>query len=1278
MPPRRRLRRRRRCEVMSEQTNRLAVSATEATALRLEWFFRPQEVSDQGIDAHIEKFEWVAGKDGKSYEVGTGRLIAIQIKGGPSYFSKPSPNGWWFSFDKKKHKLWLGHALPVIVVLVDLEQDELYWQRVTVRTAIKAGAGYKLEIPRTQRVREADSEWVDLASGLERHAEARYEYSLQSLPPDVQHKFENRQIKERADTALLAMHLSEGRLNPRGTVAALLATSPPWLSRNADWAWAAVGAYASDHDVHDLAAEAFERSSHAAVGPLRTQSLVSAALHVREADPGRCDALLGRAETLADDEVVLAVARTVTSVPVGDGSPWSLDPLLVSGDERIAHSAVAQRVLALAARRLGDHDTSIEHGRAALAVDPDSSESMSQLATALLARHAAGGQTEDALEAISLLRSLIAQRRNWSGPVSADEVRLASVCMLLGDLDGAVATCLPPPFGSADPSSLNPDCLRIGVRAAHWSGRGDIVEHAVALMGNDVLDQLALVSVGVVQLSTDEAIALRRTALDRAIADEAFEEVARLGVTLCSEGVDVRQELQPFAARSILPSGMLELCSTLLIASDDLDSALPQLRELAKSDAVAGEFLMGLLQEADRHSEAADAAGMLYEITGSEVYLLQRANCLIDADAREAAGEAARRAVTVTSIRPVERGRLLTFLGAEAADAQDWPLAEMYLTQVLELFSEPRDGDIWRVVTCQLAQGRLKKAAKLITKYRPAVRDEADAKLWLRAHATLRWTERMAMDAFALAERFQDDPELSTALLSHIVFVTHGVKNDESPQGDPDIDPTVQVGADDADLEELDDADLERRRALAQESVPGELHRRAFQMMDELVHRHGDRTGIRVLRGTSENLAEELIAELKRQAESQQALHQLVEQVRESKVPLGFAAGVFRRGYTSTVVQRALGYLVASSAVDIEHDDEVECARAALGQSVVLDVSAVVTLTGVDEPAELAGRFAAQYVPAAAMVDLQRASFDIRSLAGSPGSMAWDPEREAVAVSALDEAEFQRLMDRIDRIDAYTDRLSVRTPSQIRLTDELGKDPHHHVWTETLELAAELQVALWCDDLGLRRMARTHGIPTFGTPGLTDAIRDVALEGSTTAEGDQVVIDRAAALNRSMARDWVVDLPLYADDLLAIAESESWAAGAGALAISRPAWWIANHDGVATVQTLYGHVRNAAPDQLPAWQYAAMRGIARALNAEVGSGVLALLALRGFSDDPTAQERADGLERAIKVASDLGYPDPTAGLHAAAKTLASAGECDDPEAVVASVLALLDDLADGD
>jgi hypothetical protein len=72
-------------------------SATAATAgvtrarLAVEedlgWLFREQSTEDYGIDAHAEL---VADDDV------SGRLLALQIKSGRSWFREPGPAGWWY------------------------------------------------------------------------------------------------------------------------------------------------------------------------------------------------------------------------------------------------------------------------------------------------------------------------------------------------------------------------------------------------------------------------------------------------------------------------------------------------------------------------------------------------------------------------------------------------------------------------------------------------------------------------------------------------------------------------------------------------------------------------------------------------------------------------------------------------------------------------------------------------------------------------------------------------------------------------------------------------------------------------------------------------------------------------------------------------------------------------------------------------------------------------------------------------------------------------------
>ena len=76
----------------------------------LGWLFRLQPTEDYGIDAQVEI---VDGQDV------SGKLLALQIKGGTSWFKEPGVNGWWFRPDVEHVQYWTKHSLPVVVVLYD-------------------------------------------------------------------------------------------------------------------------------------------------------------------------------------------------------------------------------------------------------------------------------------------------------------------------------------------------------------------------------------------------------------------------------------------------------------------------------------------------------------------------------------------------------------------------------------------------------------------------------------------------------------------------------------------------------------------------------------------------------------------------------------------------------------------------------------------------------------------------------------------------------------------------------------------------------------------------------------------------------------------------------------------------------------------------------------------------------------------------------------------------------------------------------------------------------
>ncbi|WP_280456013.1 DUF4365 domain-containing protein [Nocardia brasiliensis] len=1274
---------------MSEKTNRQAVNAVENAVLQIDWFFRPQDVSDQGIDAIIEKFEWQPGTDGKPYELGTGRLLAVQIKGGPTHFDEPSPDGWWFRFDEKKRKLWFGHALPVIVVLVDLQHSSAYWQRISPSTVIKTGKSYKVNVPRAQQIPTADPEWVELASGLELRAQSRFEYSLLHLPPSAQTVLSKRPEDKRADAALLAMYLCEGRANPKGTVSALLATKPSWLERETPWGWMTLGNYAAQHDLHDLAADAFEHAIEGSNGALRSRLLISAAIAVLGSDRDRATRLIlqadHEAQTQESDPLLRAVAQTIMSRPVGDSRPLTVDPLLMTNAEDVRASSSAQRILAVSARRTGDLDNAVKHATAALEIDPLSTDAMELVADFLLARWSEhGASTADLNQAINHLKALLAQRRQWSGPIEVQQRRLVGLLHTIGRFEEVLDVALPPLLGAADDTEIDMACIRIAAYSAVELGRRERLDQATALLGEAPEDLLTKANVGALALTHERITELRLHCFDAAVENDEFEDIARHAMTLASDGVDVRDRLAPFVDRSIISDSFIELATALLAAHTDLDSAMPDLHELARTDAVAATHLLGLLHEARRFADAAEIADELHELTHSESYLIDKAMALIDGESGEEAVRAAEEAVARSpSIRPVDLSRLLTFLGARAFERRDWNTAESHLSRALHLFAAPSDSQVWRVVACLTNLGRIKRAAGLIDEYTPMVSSLEEAHLWFRAHATLRWNTKIAMQAYALAERF-DDPQLSLALLSHIVFHTHAVDDNYTAAslgdgiGDtaaPDDGNLRRFSHDTNELREFDDDELERRHQLAQDTVPADLHRKAFELISRLAESHGDSLGVKVLSGTPDELLERMIQQLQSATAAAPAIEELIRMTRASRVPIGFLAGETSRGYTTLVLQRALGLLVAASPIDDEHDAEVEVARAAIGSRISIDASAVVTLTGLDRPQALTGRFNGLTASPSTMHDLHRATADIRSLAGSFGRISWNAQLETVSLAALSDEEFDRLNRRAERIDTFTQRLVVRSVTEPSLLRELCNYTEHTPWIHALELAQQEGVAIWTDDLGMRRLARALDLDAFGTPSLIDAIRTDQLAKSTNPDTDNAAVMWAATLNMELARDYVVDLPLTHEELLILAAEDDWKARSAAAALTRPAWWTANHaDCIHTVHAIYAQARIHAPQDLASWQFAAMYGVVRAIQPESAPVVLARLALSGFDHATTDWERAQGLSRARAIAAELGIPDPASGLATAAAAMQQSGECDNPSALVQHVLAIADTL----
>jgi Domain of unknown function (DUF4365) len=127
----------------SARTGRVGFALVQlAVVEQLRWLFRGQPQDDYGIDAQMEIVE-----DGNVVP----RLLALQIKGGPYWFKERGPGGWWYRPKAAHVQYWTNHSLPVVVVLVNPESKQSYWQIVSATTLERtAHGGWKLLVPERQ------------------------------------------------------------------------------------------------------------------------------------------------------------------------------------------------------------------------------------------------------------------------------------------------------------------------------------------------------------------------------------------------------------------------------------------------------------------------------------------------------------------------------------------------------------------------------------------------------------------------------------------------------------------------------------------------------------------------------------------------------------------------------------------------------------------------------------------------------------------------------------------------------------------------------------------------------------------------------------------------------------------------------------------------------------------------------------------------------------------------------------------------------------------------
>lgn len=126
----------------NDQTERRGIHLVGLAAGDIGVIFRELPTSDQGIDGQLE----LTDDEGNA----TGRLIAVQVKAGQSFFQEETNDRFTFRPSDRHRNLWMNHSLPVIVILCDPITKLCYWELVSEEACRSTGSGWRLDIPKKQ------------------------------------------------------------------------------------------------------------------------------------------------------------------------------------------------------------------------------------------------------------------------------------------------------------------------------------------------------------------------------------------------------------------------------------------------------------------------------------------------------------------------------------------------------------------------------------------------------------------------------------------------------------------------------------------------------------------------------------------------------------------------------------------------------------------------------------------------------------------------------------------------------------------------------------------------------------------------------------------------------------------------------------------------------------------------------------------------------------------------------------------------------------------------
>lgn len=1025
--------------------------AAKAFRKEIGWIFRNQPTDDFGIDAHAE----VVHDDG----LVSGRLIGMQIKAGNSSFDEPTEGGWVFRSDSKHLSYWLGHALPVIVVLVD---DELnaYWQAVRTDTVRETKKGFALTVPRSQSLgasaKDALLEVAGRSMGL---VELMPEYKA-VLPGGAVRRLSLAEARDALGAARLAERLATGRHQPDLTVRTILSSRPSWVvdSPAVDHLWWAVGSFATSHGLNALGAEVFQVVSD--LDPIDgPRALAFSGLCLLFLDRNEARERLELAK--AKGQPMLAdVGLAALDFPADDARAFDLPASIARAtDAELDVEPTVLNFLAEMASRREELTPAVRFFERAVAASTDDDSTMrNSLALALGRRHAfAPSSSKDLREGVAQAQIALESRRRWDGPTVEILGTLLDLHVVALDGTAGATAALPASRGgtASDAEASDPAVGRRGAIAALIAHRKDDYDWFLSQLPpgperTDVEITAEMLGASGPGLAHDVARIQRLLvdASDDTLRVRCISKLVQLGVWPAAA--------DDLLSRSIMQPKMHEAFRAIYTAaSGDREAGISELRDVARRWPPAAQLLIELMSQDDLEEAIRECERQL-EHWDDPVLTVVLADLHRSHGGDVEAAAIVERSVTNQDLSVDVRVGFCRWYTSRKAAEKDHPAAAKVARIGLGLRDDP---DLaWDLVRALTNAGNTPAAREALDRYRPDPGSDGEVRLWLHLHVGV---DLSAEEVRTMADLLRRQPagELRDGMI--------GVLAREV---------ILEQSADDSYPESL----VEEVRELVEMLQPG------------------SGSGTRPV-SNDDALRAALEAELPDRTQWDKAL----DGIRRGITPLADAAVLARRPYGAALLQRPAGVIVASDLTPGVAAAAVVGAEAAVAEGAcVVDLSALhlSNVIGRQARLRLAARLIQLHLTRSAAEDALRTRDAMRSLAAATYTAGLEPDG-SISRTILSITERAALNDQAESLEESV------AAAEAHWLDE---------WTnparDALELAVRIGLPLWCDDCALQQMARARGVGAFGTEALAEVVSrsgGIDLSAIRLALAESYVIDLA-------------------------------------------------------------------------------------------------------------------------------------------------------------------------